>query len=92
MPIANFPTRKGRIYVNFFGTYKAFTYLPYSYCMDPDLLSPEYWDGKVVMVGTSLPGLMDLRNTPVQETFPGVEIHANAIQQILDNNFIISSP
>ncbi|MFH1852612.1 MAG: adenylate/guanylate cyclase domain-containing protein, partial [Candidatus Neomarinimicrobiota bacterium] len=33
-------------------------------------------------------GLMDLRNTPVQETFAGVEIHANVMHSILNNQFI----
>jgi len=40
------------------------------------------------LVGASLPGLMDLRNTPVQETFAGVEIHANVIHSILQNEFV----
>ena len=31
---------------------------------------------------------MDLRNTPVQETFAGVEIHANVIHSILQNEFV----
>ena len=40
---------------------------------------------KVVLVGTTAPGLLDLRATPVSETFAGVEIHANLIAGILDN-------
>ncbi|MBT5364627.1 MAG: adenylate/guanylate cyclase domain-containing protein, partial [Candidatus Marinimicrobia bacterium] len=79
---------KGRMYVNYFGYYKTFYYLPYMYCIDPDILDPSYWKGKVVLVGASLPGLMDLRNTPVQETFAGVEIHANVIHSILQNQFV----
>ena len=31
---------------------------------------------------------MDLRNTPVQETFAGVEIHANVMQSLLQDEFI----
>jgi adenylate cyclase len=41
---------------------------------------------KIVLVGTTAPGLMDLRSTPVQSNYPGVEIHANVISGILDNN------
>lgn len=40
----------------------------------------------VVLVGTSAPGLFDLRATPVQNKYPGVEIHANLIAGILDQN------
>ena len=41
---------------------------------------------KIVLVGTTAPGLMDLRATPVQSNYPGVEVHANLISGILDNN------
>ena len=79
---------QGRMFVNYYGRFKTFYYLPYMYCFDPEMLDPTYWDGKVALVGASLPGLMDLRNTPVQETFAGVEIHANAMHSILQNEFV----
>jgi adenylate cyclase len=40
--------------------------------------------GKVVLVGTTALGLMDLRATPVGVAFPGVEMHANLIAGMLD--------
>ena len=79
---------KGRMYVNYYGKFQTFYYLPYMYCFDPEMLPPEYWEGKVAIVGASLPGLMDLRNTPVQETFAGVEIHANVMNSLLKNEFV----
>jgi adenylate cyclase len=39
---------------------------------------------KIVLVGTTAPGLMDMRSTPVSEVYPGVEVHANMIAGILD--------
>ncbi|MBE44635.1 MAG: hypothetical protein CMO16_05615 [Thaumarchaeota archaeon] len=78
----------GNMYVNFYGPSKTFYYLSYMYCFDPEMLPPNYWQDKVAIVGTSLAGLFDLRNTPVQETFPGVEIHANVMQSILQNEFV----
>ena len=42
--------------------------------------------GKIVIVGTSAPGLLDLRSTPVGSAYPGVEVHANLIAGILDQN------
>ena len=79
---------QGRMYVNYYGQFKTFYYLPYMYCFDPEMLDPSYWEGKVALVGASLPGLMDLRNTSVQETFAGVEIHANVIHSVLQNEFV----
>lgn len=40
--------------------------------------------GRVVLVGTTAPGLMDLRATPVDAAYPGVEVHANLISGMLD--------
>ena len=37
-----------------------------------------------MLVGTTAPGLLDLRSTPVGEVYPGVEIHANLISGMLD--------
>ena len=41
--------------------------------------------GKIILVGTTAPALQDLRATPVDAAFPGVEIHASLIAGILDN-------
>ena len=82
---------QGRMFVNYYGRFKTFYYLPYMYCFDPEMLDPTYWEGKVALVGASLPGLMDLRNTPVQETFAGVEIHANTMYSILQNEFVVTT-
>ena len=39
--------------------------------------------GRVVLVGTTAPGLNDLRNTPVGGAYPGVEVHANLVAGML---------
>ena len=44
---------------------------------------------KVVLVGTTTPGLLDLRVTPVGETYPGVEVHANVISGLLDGKLLV---
>jgi adenylate cyclase len=43
---------------------------------------------KIVIVGTSAQGLLDLRATPVREDFPGVEVHANLISGFLDQSIM----
>ncbi len=40
--------------------------------------------GKIALVGTTAPGLLDLRSTPVDSVYPGVEIHANLIAGMID--------
>jgi len=41
-------------------------------------------EGRIVLVGSTAPGILDLRVTPAEKAFPGVEIHANLISGILD--------
>ncbi len=45
---------------------------------------PEILRDKVVLIGTTAKGLLDLRATPVAPDFPGVEVHANLISGILN--------
>ena len=40
--------------------------------------------GQLVLVGSSAPGLADLRATPVNAAMPGVEVHANLLAGLLD--------
>ena len=46
-------------------------------------------NGKIVLLGTTAPGLLDLRVTPVGETYPGVETHANVISGFLDGKILV---
>ncbi|HEU4853020.1 MAG TPA: adenylate/guanylate cyclase domain-containing protein [Telluria sp.] len=43
--------------------------------------------GAIALVGTTAPGLQDLRATPVDSQYPGVEVHANLIRSILAQDF-----
>ena len=45
-------------------------------------------EGNVVFVGTSAIGLKDLRNTPVQDAVPGVEVHAQLAEQMIEQKFL----
>lgn len=42
--------------------------------------------GKIVLVGTTAPGLLDLRPTPIDPVYPGVEIQANLIAGMIDGD------
>jgi adenylate cyclase len=52
-------------------------------------VSPDALKGKIVIIGTTAPGLLDLRVTPVGETYPGVEVHANVISGLLDGRIFV---
>ena len=52
------------------------------------LILPEFFEGKVALVGTSAAGLLDLRSTPTEKNIPGVTIIAQFIQQIFANQFL----
>ena len=56
------------------------------------LLSPDFDDprlkGAAAIVGTSAKGLQDIRFTPLGELVPGVEVHVQAIEQILADTFL----
>jgi adenylate cyclase len=47
---------------------------------------PVEMKNRIVLVGTTAPGLMDMRSTPVGEVYPGVEVHANMISSILNQD------
>jgi adenylate cyclase len=47
---------------------------------------------KIIIVGTSAQGLLDLRSTPVREDFPGVEVHANLVSGMLDQTIMFRPP
>ena len=62
---------------------------------DPELktglLYEEVFKDKIVIVGSTMPVLQDFHPTPFTTANfprPGFEIHAHAIQTILDNNYI----
>ena len=49
----------------------------------------EFFAGKIVLVGTSASGLLDIRNTSLENDIPGVTIIAQGIQQIINGDFLV---
>ena len=52
-------------------------------------IAPDTLKDKIILLGTTAPGLLDLRVTPVGETYPGVETHANVISGFLDGKVFV---
>jgi len=46
------------------------------------------FQGRVVIVGTSAAGLLDLKATPVEVDMPGVEVHAQILENIFTKSFL----
>ena len=49
-----------------------------------DRIPADSLKGRIALVGATAPGLLDLRATPVDGVYPGVEVHANLIGGMLD--------
>lgn len=55
-------------------------------------LAPAELKGKIILVGTTAPGLVDARVTPISSVFPGVEVHASLISGMLDGTLSEAPP
>src|SRR5262245_51180146 len=51
-------------------------------------ISQEDIEGRIILVGTSAPGLLDLRATPVDASVPGIDIHAQVLEHLLTGKFL----
>jgi adenylate cyclase len=69
--------------VPFRGPPRSFTYVSLADVWH-DRVPVDKLKGRIALVGTSAPALVDLRATPVGEVYPGVEVHANLIAGMLE--------
>ena len=76
----------GRALINYRGPARSFPTYSVADILNGSIDAAQIRD-KIVLVGATAPGLGDVRNTPYA-VFPGVEIRANTIQNLLDGNFI----
>ena len=79
----------GRVVINYHGP--GYTYPHYSLA---DVVAKKFraetFKGKIVLIGATATGIGDLRTTPYGGLdYPGVEIHANVIDNILHQSFLI---
>lgn len=50
--------------------------------------APYNFKNKIVYFGTTAASLFDIKTTPVAKVYPGVEVQATYVNNLLDNNFI----
>jgi len=82
---------QGQMLINYMGCYKTFRYISF-YDVKEKRVPAEFFSGKYVFIGVSAAGLFDLRPVPFGKPLPGVEIHANMLYSILNQNFIHQTP
>ncbi len=79
--------RDNRHIVTYFGP-KAKTFKYYSYY---DIMKDRVQgalDGKIFLVGATVQGLFDIVSTPIDNNYPGVEVHASLINSFMTNTFV----
>lgn len=79
--------RYGRVFINYRGPKKMYNYIS-ALDIYNNSFKKEDIEGKILLLGTSAAGLMDLRSTPLDSTYPGVEIHATVIDNIVNSDFL----
>jgi len=79
---------RGRMIINFRGREKTFPHYSAIDVVRGTVPRKDLQD-KIVLVGATATGIYDLRVIPLANVFPGVEIHANIIDNILKGDFIV---
>lgn len=77
----------GRLMVNYRGSQHSYEYIS-AVDVYNNHINPRQVKDKIVLIGTSAAGLLDLRSTPFESVYAGVEVHANAIDNILHQDYI----
>ena len=77
----------GQIMVNYRGKEKSFPHIPITEILNNKADSKIFKD-KIVLIGATATGIYDLRVTPFSKVYPGLEIHANVIENVLKQNFL----
>src|SRR5271169_3289059 len=83
------PDDVSRLMVNYHGPARTYPYVSFANAALKKF-PPGTFKDKIVLVGASATGIGDLRGTPFGGLdFPGTEIHANVIDNILNQQFIV---
>ncbi len=81
----------GRFRVNYYGRQKTFLHISAADVLQGDQRACKAVFGKIVLVGVTTIGIYDLRPTPFDHSYPGVEIHASVIQNVINRDFMLRS-
>lgn len=79
---------KGSFLIPFQGPRGTYRHIPAAYILNGTTKIPEI-EGRIVLIGATAPGLLDIRSTPRDPAMAGVEVNANIIDAILQGDFIV---
>ncbi len=77
--------------VNYYGPGRTFRYISFSDVF-AGRAEKNQLEGKIVIVGVSALGIYDRRPIAFDSEFPGVEIHANVIENVLKKDYLVRIP
>jgi CHASE2 domain-containing sensor protein len=77
--------RHGNMLVNYRGPHRTFPHLSAAAVLD-GTADPTLVKGRIVLLGTTAAGLKEIRTTPLDAAQPGVEIHANVLDNLLSGD------
>ena len=89
-------TSSGEVVLNWYGpsliTYKNIPFHKLVKSIEGDKTIENYdFKDKIVFIGTTASSLFDTKSVPIDKIYPGVEIHATYMNNLLDNSFIKKS-
>ena len=79
--------RWGRLLINYRGPQRTFLHVPAADVL-AGRVDPRIFRNALVLLGVTAVGVGDVRNTPFDPVFPGVEIHATVLDNILRHDFV----
>ncbi len=82
---------QGFLFINYYGPPNTFPYIPATDVIRGKV-KEDFFRDKIVVLGATAMGLFDNHVTPFSNTFPGPEIHATAIGNILQGSFLKPIP
>src|SRR5260221_8115849 len=86
------PDWLGRVLVNYRGPRETYPYYSIADLVQKKLPAGTFKD-KIVIVGATATGIADLRTPPYGNiTYPGVELHANVLDNLLNHQSLIRGP
>ncbi len=84
------PTMSDSSYWIYYTGHRPERYIP-AWKILSDEVDPSLIEGTILFVGTSAVGLKDIRTTPLSQSANGVEVHAQALEQVLTGKYLTRS-
>lgn len=79
---------KGQVIIPFRGKAGSYPYISAADVLN-NKFNKDLLKNKIILIGATATGLYDMRATPVEHVYPGVEVHANIITGLIDNTFTV---